>query len=211
MLTTSSWDPGCSTSARRGAAWDGLPRGDTWHTWDGTLPVNLGDRAARTGEVIKMLGPTGTGCSPSAWYCLSWSDLGRAQNTCPTKSVPLWSTREPEWLRPGKCTKCRVHFRQCLQSTLEPESIDPGKHTRRELGQTQCGPSTASTPHTGQRYLFAVSLPPHSTTEQMSLNRWPPLPPCVRVELRHWRDLQKEKAKINKDEGTALEVAGATD
>ena len=76
------------------------------------------------------------------------------------------STREPEWLRPGKCTKCRAHFRQCLRSTLKPESVDPGKHTRCELGQTQCGPSTESTPHTGQRYLFAVSFPPHSTTEQ---------------------------------------------
>ena len=31
-------------------------------------------------------------------------ESGRAQNTGPTESVPLWSTREPEpeWLRPGK-------------------------------------------------------------------------------------------------------------
>ena len=63
-------------------------------------PGNLGNRAARTREVIKTHGPTGTGCSPSAWYCLSCSDLGRAQNACPPKSVPLWSTREPEWQGP---------------------------------------------------------------------------------------------------------------
>ena len=45
--------------------------------------------------------------------CLSCSDLGRAQNAGPTKDAPLWSTREPEpeWLRLGKCTQPRAHFR----------------------------------------------------------------------------------------------------
>ena len=52
------------------------------------------------------------------------------------------------------------------------------------------------------------SLPPHSTTEQVSLKKCPPLPPCVRVENRHWRDQQTEEAKT---EGTSLEVTGAVD
>ena len=47
-----------------------------------------------------------------------------------------------------------------------------------------------------------VSIPTHNTTEQVSLNKWPPLPSCVRAEIRHWRDLQTEEAKINKEEGT---------
>ena len=40
---------------------------------------------------------------------------------------------------------------------------------------------------------------------------WPLLPPCVREETRHWRDLQTEEPKINKEEGTTLGVTGATD
>jgi len=58
--------------------------------------------------------------------------------------------------------------------------------------------------------LFAVSLPPHNTTKQVSLNKGPPSPPCIRAEIRHGRDLQTEEAKINKG-GTTLEVTGATD
>ena len=89
------------------------------------------------------------------------------------------------------------------QSNLEPKQCRQGKHTCRERGQTQCGRDTAST---GQYYLFAVSLPPHSATEQVSLKKCPPLPPCVRAEIRHWRDQQTEEAKT---EETALEETGA--
>ena len=51
---------------------------------------------------------------------LSNSELGQAQNTSPTKSVPLWSTREPEpeQLRPGKCMQTRAHIRQFLGEQL---------------------------------------------------------------------------------------------
>ena len=45
----------------------------------------------------------------------------------------------------------------------------------------------------------------------MRLNKWPPLPSCVRAEIRHGRDLQTEEVKINKEGGTALEVTDATD
>ena len=53
-------------------------------------------------------------CTHQAPGRLSCSDLGRAQNTGPTESVPLWSTREPEpeRLRPGKRTQPRAHFRK---------------------------------------------------------------------------------------------------
>ena len=62
----------------------------------------------------------------------------------------------PSQIRAPQVTKCRQ-----------------GKHTRREQGQTQCGQDTVST---RQCYLFAVSLPPHSVTEQVSLKKCPPLP-----------------------------------
>ena len=58
---------------------------------------------------------------------LSCSDLGRAHNTGPTESVPLWSTREPEpeWLRPGKCAQLRARFRQFVcRATWSLSSVD---------------------------------------------------------------------------------------
>ena len=53
-------------------------------------------------------------CVHQAPAHLSYLDLGSAQNTGPTKSTPLWSTREPEpeWLRPGKCKQTRACLRQ---------------------------------------------------------------------------------------------------
>ena len=90
------------------------------------------------------------------------------------------------------------------QSNLEPKQCRQGKHTCHERGQIQCGRDTVST---RQCYLFAVFLPPHSTTQQVSLKKCPPPPPCVRAEIRHWRDQQTEA----KTEGTALEVTGAID
>ena len=115
---------------------------------------------------------------------LSCSDPGRAENAGPTESAPLWSTRvpEPEWVRPGKCIQPGLASDSSRQSKLEPKHCRQGKHTRHEQGQTQCGRDTEST---HPCYLFAVFLPPHSTTEQVSLKKCPPLPPCVRVEIRH--------------------------
>ena len=111
-------------------------------------------------------------CTCQAPDHLSCSNLGRGQNACPTGSVPLRNTRESEWLRPGKFTNCRAHFRQCpCKAPWNLSSVDPESTCHCELGQTQCGPYTVSTPPTHQWYLFAVSLPPHNTTEQQSLNR----------------------------------------
>ena len=66
-------------------------------------------------------------CTRQAPGHLSCSDLGKAQNTCLTKSVPLWSTQEPEpeQLRPGKCVKCRACFGQFpCRATWSLSSID---------------------------------------------------------------------------------------
>ena len=64
-------------------------------------------------EVIRRTAPPGE-CPHQAPDRLSCSDLGKAQNVGPTKSVPLWSTREPEpeQLRPGKCTQPRARLRR---------------------------------------------------------------------------------------------------
>ena len=90
------------------------------------------------------------------------------------------------------------------QSNLEPEQCGQGGYMRPEWGQAQCSWGIASN---RQRYLFAVSLPPHSTTEQVSLQKKKKCvhhrPLCVRAETRHWRDQQTEEAIT---EGTALEA-----
>ena len=125
-------------------------------------------------------------CGCQATDSLSCLDMGRAQNTHPTGSVPLWSTREPEWLRPGKCMKCRVHMGQCpCRAPWSLSSVDLGSTHHLGLWQTQCVPSAESTSHTCQQCLFAVSLPLRSTTEQVSLNKWPPSFYCVRPKIRH--------------------------
>ena len=90
---------------------------------------------------------------------------------------------------PGPASDCSQ------QSNLEPKQCRQRKHTHRERGQTQCGWDTEST---RQCYLFAVFLPPHGTTEQLSLKKCSPLPPCVRAEIRHRRDQQAEEAKTNR-------------
>ena len=55
--------------------------------------------------------PTWGVCAHQAPGHLSCLGLGRAQNTGPTESVPLWSTWEPEQHSSGKCTQPRDHFR----------------------------------------------------------------------------------------------------
>ena len=141
------------------------------------------------------------------WY------RGTAQNAGPTESAPLWSTQvpEPEWLKPGKCIKPRATSDSSQQSNLEPEHCRQGKHTHREWGhthrewgQTQCGRDTAST---RQGYLFAASLPPHSTTEQVSLKKKKVSStiPFVSGRKPDTGDQQTEEAIT---EGNALEATG---
>ena len=128
----------------------------------------------------QMHPPTpGGDCTRQAPGHLSCSDLGRAQNADPTESVPLgiylriWTWAAETWEEHATQGPPQTVPRQ---SNLEPEKCRPWNHTRSEQGQTQCSWNTLSTPHTHQGYLFAVFLPPHSTTEQVSLNKWPPRP-----------------------------------
>jgi len=186
---------------------------ETHSTPETALVAHPGNWAAGNGKVIRCTTHLKQ-WAHQAPCRLSCSDLRTAQNAGQTESGPLWNTREPEpeKLRPGKCMQpraCLGEFPWRVTSSLS--SVDQESTHHRELGQIQCGPDTASTPHTCQWYLFAVFLPPHNTTEQVSLSKWPTLPPSVRAETRHWKDLQTEEAKINKEEGTTLEVTDATD
>ena len=148
----------------------------------------------------KMHPLPGGDCACQTPSHLNCSDLGRAQNTGPLslrlcgvpKNLNLSSLDLGSARNPGPASDSSCH------SNLEPEKCRPWKHTHREWGQIQCGWHTASTPHTRQWCFFAVFLPPHSMTEQVSLKKWPPLPRCVRAEMRHWRDQQTEEAKINR-------------
>ena len=173
LLTKTPWDSGWSTSARRVAARDQLPKGDTQHTWEGAPIVHPENRAVGTGEAISRSLQLGGNYTRQAPGHLSCSYLGRAQNSGPTKSVPLWRTgeTEPEQLWTGKCTQPRTSLRQSRQSNLEPEQCRLGNHTRCEQGQTRCGRDTGSTPHRRQWYLFAVFLPPHSTAKKVSVKK----------------------------------------
>ena len=143
---------------------------------------------------------------PVAWAASTREDH---KMHSPSGSVPLWSFWEPEQLKAGKCTKHSVHLGQCpCKACWSLSSVDLGSTCCLGLWQTQCGASTVSSLHTCQQSLFAVPLPPYSTAEQVSLNEWPCLPPCVRGEVRH---LQTEEAKISKEGGTTLEMTDATD
>jgi len=141
---------------------------------------------------------------------LSCSDLGRAQ-TQAQPSLHLWGL--PECLNLssldlGSAYNPGLASDGSQWSNLEPKQCRQGKHTRCERGQAQCAWDTVST---RQCYLFAASLPPHSATEQVSLKKKKSVlhrPPCVRAEIRHWRDQQTEEAKT---EGTTLEVTDAID
>ena len=95
---------------------------------------------------------------------LSGLGLGRAHNSGPTPWRAAWSL-----------------------SSIDRGSTHPWVGGRG--GGSQCGQNTGSAPHTRQWHFSAVPLPPHSTTEQVNLNKRSPLPTCVRVEISHWRDL----------------------
>ena len=172
--------------------------------------AHLGNQAVWTREVHKMQASPGIVLTKHLVAWGAWTCEGHKTHS-PSGSAPLQSTWEPEQHRPGKCMKFRVHMILCtFRAPWSLRSVDLGSTCHLGMWQTQCGPCMVSIPHTCQWYLFVVSLP-HSTTERVILNKWPHLPHCVRVEIRHWRDLKTEEAKINKDGRTALEVTGTRD
>ena len=161
---------------REGQARDQLPRRGTRRTWPARAETEAGAaegiRRAAPGEsaLVKLL---------AAWAARAGED---------TKRRPNQVCAFVDYLKTGTTrTSGPAPYRAAWSlSSVDRES------TRHERGQTQCGWNTASAPHTRQWHLSAVPLPPHSTTEQANLNKRPPPPACVRVEIRHWRDLQTE-------------------
>ena len=177
-----------------------LPRRDTWHTWEGAPIVHPENQGARTGEAIRHtphLGVTALAKHLVTWAARNWEGHKmQAQPSLCLCGVP--ENLNLSGLDLGSARKPGPASDSSHQRNLEPENCRPWKNTCLEWGQTQWGWNTGSTPHTRQWYLFAVFLPPHSTTEQVSLEKWPPLLPGVRAEVRHWRDQQREDAKINR-------------
>ena len=198
LLTKSSWDPGQLISTKRVTAKDQLSREDAWHTWDSAPTAHPGNQLAGTREVIRCTALLGRVCSPSTW--------------------------SPELLGLGKGTKRRPnqvcafveHPRNLNLSGLDlgsPSNPGPALDSFpvEQPGAWAVWTRKAHTPWMGANpvqprrcehsplmpVIFLCSVPPHSTTEQVSLNKGPPLLPCARAEIRHWRDLQTEEAKIN--------------
>ena len=95
ILIMSYRDPVWITSARNVTAWHQHPRGDTQHTWDCALMVHPGNRGSRIREVHKVHDSCGTVHSPSTW--------------------------SPEWLGPGKGTKCTAYLGLCPYGA--PENV----------------------------------------------------------------------------------------
>ena len=91
-----------------------------------------------------------------------------------------------------------------LQSILETEQCRPGKHT--VPWDVAWSFHCKHSPH--MPALFVCCVPPSPQHNWTSEPKWvSTFAACVRAEIRHWRYLQTEEAKINKG-GTALEVTG---
>ena len=110
-----------------------------------------------------MYFPTWGVCTCQAPGCLSCSDLGRAQNSGPTKSVPLWSTQEPEFeqLRPGKCTQPRARFRQFpCRATWSLSSVDWESTHTKSRGQPSVAETRRALPTHATDICLQYSSPP---------------------------------------------------
>ena len=198
LLTKTSWDSGWSTSTARVTAREQLPRRDTGHTWEGVPIVHPKNWVAGMGEVIRH--SLQLGAAVIAKHLVTWA--ARTWDRHKTQAQPralLWSTREPETkklrgLDLGNAGNPGPASDSSWQSNLEPEQCRLGKHTRHEWGQTQCGWNTVSTPHIRQWYLFAVFLPSHSTTEQVSLKKVTTTTPLV----SGWKSDTEESSKQKK-------------
>ena len=157
---------------------------------------------------------TGEAISRSDHACqtphhLSCLELGRAQNAGPMESVPLRTTwvPEPERLRPGRCMQPRAGLRRLLVEQPRAWAVWVGRvHT------LWVGTGPVWMRHCEYApVLFVCSVPPSPQDDWTSVPKKKSVHhrlPCVRAEIRHWRDQQTEDAKT---EGTALEVTGAID
>ena len=145
-------------------------------------------------------------CARQTPHHLSCLDLGRAQNAGAIESALLRTIQvpEPERLRPGRCMQPRAGLQQFLQEQPRAWAVWAGKPHALWAGAGPVWLRHWEHPPV----LFVCSVPPspqHIWTSEpkKSVHHHPP---CVRAEIRHWRDHQTEEAKT---EGTALEVTGA--
>ena len=122
LLTMSSWVPEWLTSARSVTAWDQLPRGDTWHTWDSALMANLGNRVPKPRRRLRCMAHLGQ-CSRQAPSRLSWSDLARAQNACPSGSCPCGAPNKLGGLDPGTAWNAGPTWNSALAEQLGPWAV----------------------------------------------------------------------------------------
>ena len=117
--------------------------------------------------------------SVTAWDQLPWGDTRR---TC---NCALWSTQETEQLGPGRL------------EGAQPPSRPPHLAVATPMWSCHCKCS----PHVPAA--FAVFLPLHSTSEQVGPGTWLLLLPCVRAEVRHWRETCSQRwptwAKIRRE------------
>ena len=185
LLTKTSWGSGESSSA-----------------WEGALVVHPENQAARMGETISRSDHT-----RQTPHHLSCSDLGRAQNAGPTESALLRTTRvpEPKRLKSGRCMQPRASLRRFPAEQPRAWAVwaEMAHAPWARVGPV-CLRHCEHTP-----VLFDCSVPPSpqrdwTTEPKKSVHH---RPPCVRAEIRHWRDQQTEVLT----EGTALEVTGAID
>ena len=162
---------------------------------------------------------------PEWWGLGIWVRCTAHMGQCARQA---WS---PELFRPGKGTECTANPCLCPgRAAKNLSGLDLGsawnavprgtEPLQSNLETKQCTPGTCTPPWTVANTVWSIHyeyspympvvfvcmpLAPHSTAEQVSLNKWPRLPPCVRVQIRHWSDLQTAEAKTNKEGGTATD------
>ena len=129
-----------------------------WHSYCTPRKLSSWDRGGD-----KMHHPTRGVCACQAPGHLSCSDIRRAQRAGPNKSVPLWSTGEPEpeWLRSGRCTQPRAHIGQFPSTaTWSLNSVDQESTHAVSGGKPSVAQTLRALPtHTSDICLQYSSLP----------------------------------------------------
>ena len=165
LLTKTSWGSWQSTFA-----------------WEGAPVVHPEKWMARMGEVISH-----SDCTRQTPHHLSCSDLGRVQNAGPTESAPLRTTQvpEPEQIRPGRCMQHRAGLAWFLAEQPRAWAVWAERaHAPWAGAGPVCLRHCEHIP-----VLFVCSVPPSPQCDWKSepKNSVHHCPPCVRVEIRHWR------------------------
>ena len=167
LPTTSSWDPGQLTSARRVAAWDQRKHTAYLRRSSRCKPRKP---SCQDREVVKTHGPHGTVCSPMTWLPELLRPRKHIKHTpnqvCALEEyLKTWTWEAETW---------EVHETQGLlwtvplQSNLEPEQCGPGKHMLLWAGENPVwSVHYKHSPHTPVIFVCSVSLSPqHNWTRE---------------------------------------------